>query len=108
MSKQIIRITLFKMPSESDIEAALAKYSTLQGTAVKDGKPYILSARAFKTYDDPRNNGFTVCGRTVFSSLEDMKYYDEDCEAHKELKAEFKGKVAMPGGVMTVYMDGDA
>jgi hypothetical protein len=37
-----------------------------------------------------------------------MKYYDEDCEAHKELKAEFKGKVAMPGGVMTVYMDGDA
>jgi len=35
MSKQIIRITLFKMPSESDIEAALAKYSTLQGTAVK-------------------------------------------------------------------------
>ena len=35
MSKQIIRITLFKIPSESDIEAALAKYSTLQGTAVK-------------------------------------------------------------------------
>ena len=34
MSKQIIRITLFKMPSEH-IEAALAKYSTLQGTAVK-------------------------------------------------------------------------
>ena len=35
MPKQIIRITLFKIPLESDIEAALAKYSTLQGTAVK-------------------------------------------------------------------------
>jgi hypothetical protein len=37
-----------------------------------------------------------------------MKYYDEDCDAHKALKAEFKSKIAMPGGVMTVYMDGDA
>ena len=39
MSKQITRITLFKIPSESDIEAALAKYSTLQGTAVKVVNP---------------------------------------------------------------------
>ena len=55
MSKQIIRITLFKMPSESDIEAALAKYSTLQGAAVKvinsTHNSFIASCSLDRPYD---------------------------------------------------------
>lgn len=33
---------------------------------------------------------------TRFKSLEDMKYYDEECEAHKKLKEVGKGKVQPP------------
>jgi hypothetical protein len=39
----------------------------------------------------------------VFESLEDMKYYDTECEAHKALKV-----VAGPkrvGDVLTVYFE---
>lgn len=37
--------------------------------------------------DDPRNKGYTISVKTTFASMEDMKYYDNECEAHKALKA---------------------
>lgn len=40
---------------------------------------------------------------TVFSSLEDMKYYDEKDEAHQALKAAVQGKHAPPP--LTVYSE---
>lgn len=33
---------------------------------------------------------------TTFSSMDDVKYYDEKCEAHASLKAFAKEKVAGP------------
>ncbi|OCL10765.1 hypothetical protein AOQ84DRAFT_208966 [Glonium stellatum] len=105
MSKKIFRITLFKIASDADIEAVLPKYAALKETATKDGNQYIIMAKASRTYNDPRNKGFNFGARTVFASLEDMKYYDETCDAHKEIKATLKGKVE---DIMTVYMDSDA
>jgi len=68
----------------------------------QDGKPYLLEASASKLYSDPRSQGFTVAGKTRFASIEDMKYYDEECEGHAALK-----KVVGPlqQGVLSVYMD---
>ena len=68
----------------------------------QDSKPYIKSASANAVIPDPagRNHGFTVAANTVFASLEDMKYYDEDCEAHQAIKAFLKPKIQ---GAMTVY-----
>lgn len=34
--------------------------------------------------------------QTKFASLEDMKYYDEECQAHAAIKAVAKGKVDAP------------
>lgn len=61
-----------------------------------------MSANANAVIPDPagRNQGFTVAANTVFSSLDDMKYYDEDCDAHKTIKAYLKPRIQ---GVMTVY-----
>jgi hypothetical protein len=56
----------------------------------KDGKPYILQQSASKLFDDARSQGYTVSARTIFSSLDDMKYYDEECAAHNELKSVVK------------------
>lgn len=28
-----------------------------------------------------------MCAQTAFASMEDLKYYDEVCEAHKKLKS---------------------
>lgn len=68
----------------------------------QDGKPYILSAAAGPSIDDPRNKGYNVSVKTTFASLEDMKYYDNECEAHKALKA-----VAGPvkEDVLTTYFE---
>lgn len=62
--------------------SCLANFSFL-----KDGKPYILSAAVGQSIDDPRNKGFNISVKTTFASMEDMKYYDNECEAHKALKA---------------------
>jgi hypothetical protein len=71
---------------------------------LQDGKPYIVRCEAYRLYDDPRSLGYTVVGKTVFESLEDMKFYDEECAAHKTLKANIGPKVE-GGPPMTVYMD---
>lgn len=57
--------------------------------------------------EDPRSKGFTVVSQTEFASLEDMRYYDDGCEAHAALKAVAKGLgiVGGPDGVMTVYFE---
>jgi len=105
----IERITLFKIPNEEDLNRILEQYKTLAKTAVKvllpslllfilllesnnsdilqDGKPYILSSAVGKSFPDPRNKGFNLSVKTTFASLDDMKYYDSECEAHKALKA---------------------
>ncbi|KAJ9635095.1 hypothetical protein H2201_008271 [Coniosporium apollinis] len=103
MSKSIYRVTLFKLPKEEDINAILPKYSALQNEAKMEGHPYILSASATRTHQDPRNQGFTVCATTTFASLDDMRYYDNECEAHGAIKAFLKPRVEGPP--LMVYMD---
>jgi hypothetical protein len=38
----------------------------------------------------------------VFKNLEDMEYYDKECEAHKKLKAKVAAELEV-NGVMTVF-----
>ncbi|PQE19582.1 stress responsive A B barrel domain protein [Rutstroemia sp. NJR-2017a WRK4] len=99
----ITRFTLFKIPREEDIPPMIEQYQNLQKKALKDGKPYILTVEAGATLPDQRTQGHTLAVRTVFESLEDMKFYDTECEAHKALKG-----VAGPkkvGDVLTVYFE---
>jgi len=111
------RITMFKVADEADVPQFLEKYQTLaqdqqkvRGDCIEhwnnpqltrvhpkqDGKPYILSVEAQRPVNDPRTQGFNVLAQTTFSSLEDVKYYDEKCEAHASLKAFAKERVAGP------------
>ncbi|KAJ5142301.1 hypothetical protein N7526_003296 [Penicillium atrosanguineum] len=83
----IERITLFKVPNEADRLRLLEQYKLLAKTATKDGKPYIVAAAVGQSFDDPQNKGFNISVKTTFASMEDMKYYDTECEAHKALKA---------------------
>lgn len=100
---------MFKIPKEEDIETALRQYDILRQTAVKvrnfplegkktkslteriaqNEKPYILSNEAGRVINgsEARSKGWTVVAQTVFASLEDVKYYDEQCAAHKKLKS---------------------
>lgn len=101
MSTQPIhRITLFKIPNESDREHLLSLYRTMPQRALKDGKPYIHSVTAGHAIPDARNQGFTIAAVTKFASEADMKYYDEGCAAHAELR-EFVRSVRE--GFMMVY-----
>ena len=50
---------------------------------------------------DPRSQGYTLVSKTEFASLDDMKYYDEECKAHSDLKAFIKELTVE--GIMTVY-----
>ena len=87
-SQHIKRVTLFKIPKESDIDAVLKQYEKVRETSVKDGKPYIVSnfaSRIINT-DSPRSEGFTLSSQSVFENREDHDYYDNECPAHQELK----------------------
>ena len=67
----------------------------------QNGAPYILSLTAGVAEADPRSNGFTVVAKTEFANLDDMKYYDNECKAHQDLKAAAKGLTIE--GIQTVY-----
>ena len=74
--RTINRITLFKIPNESDRVKLLDIYRTMHKDALKDGKQYILSVTAGQAFQDARNQGYTLTVVSKFSSVEDMKYYD--------------------------------
>jgi len=101
MAARIIRITMFKIPSKGDVAKALEFYDTLSKTAVKDGAPYILSLAAGPALEDARSQGYTLVAKSEFKSLDDMRYYDDKCEAHQTFKV--KAKNLGVDGVMTVY-----
>lgn len=108
------RITMFKVNEEADLQKMFDNYKRLSETNKKasvrmngllmsqligyeqDGRPYILSCNATSPINDPRAQGYNLLAHTTFESQADVKYYDEECEAHKELKAGAKGKVAGP------------
>ncbi|KAJ2905983.1 Stress responsive A/B Barrel domain-containing protein [Zalerion maritima] len=101
MSGRIVRITMFKIPEVEKQQGLFEQYKILAKTQQKDGKPYILSMNAGPAMDDPRSQGVTVVSKTEFTSLDDMKYYEEECAAHKELKKfNQANQIAKP---MTVY-----
>ncbi|PVH89061.1 hypothetical protein DL98DRAFT_161325 [Cadophora sp. DSE1049] len=103
MASKTIRVTMFKIPSRENQQKLLGLYKTLTQTAKKDGSPYILSLEAGPAHDDVRSQGYTLIAKSEFKSLEDMKFYDEGCEAHKVLKA--GAKTLGVEGIMTVYFN---
>ncbi|KAL1297415.1 hypothetical protein AAFC00_004948 [Neodothiora populina] len=105
-SKIIHRVTMFKIPEPANIQPIMDQYTQLQQKATKGGKNYILRCVAGKTLDDPRTQGYSICAQTSFASLEDMKYYDEECQAHFALKEVVKGKAERPP--LTMYFEAPA
>ncbi|KAK2743834.1 hypothetical protein FQN55_007054 [Onygenales sp. PD_40] len=98
----ITRITLFKIPDPAHQQQLLEKYKTLKQDALKDGTPYILSILAGPTKDDHRRQGYTLAIVSGFACEEDMKYYDEGCAAHAEIK---KLARSVHQGVMMVFFE---
>ncbi|KAH6710752.1 hypothetical protein BKA61DRAFT_612343 [Leptodontidium sp. MPI-SDFR-AT-0119] len=103
MASKTIRVTMFKIPSKENQQKLLSLYKTLSQTAKKDGKPYILSLEAGPAHDDVRSQGYTLIAKSEFRTLEDMKFYDAECEAHQTLKAGVK--TLGSEGIMTVYFN---
>jgi len=58
--------------------------------------------KAGPAFDDQRSQGYTVAVVSVFKSKEDMKYYDDECEAHAALKQVAK---SVHKGAMMVYFE---
>ncbi|TWU77412.1 hypothetical protein ED733_006425 [Metarhizium rileyi] len=126
MAGPIHRVTLFKIENKDDQERLLQFYQQMQRKALKvslnpplashsspvpqtlmdatyqDGKPYIQSVTAGPTKADQRAQGFTFAAISVFGSLDDMAYYDDECAAHAELKAFAK---TVHSGAMMVFLE---
>ncbi|KAF2479468.1 hypothetical protein BDY17DRAFT_327434 [Neohortaea acidophila] len=104
-SGYVKRTTLFKIP-EKNIDLVLKQYEVLRKTAVKDGKPYIVSnvARRITNTSSPLSEGFTISSQSVFRSKEDHDFYDKECPAHAELK---KVTGSVRTGIMTVVTEGE-
>ncbi|PHH62119.1 hypothetical protein CDD81_7550 [Ophiocordyceps australis] len=104
MARPIHRITLFKIPSQEDQQRLIEVYKKMPSKAVKDGKPYILSVTAGFAKPDQRAQGYTVAVISVFSSVDDMTYYDNECAAHAELKTLAK---SVHQGAMMVFFENE-
>lgn len=52
----------------------------------QDGRPYILSMTCGRAEASERAQGYTFVAKSEFASVEDMEFYDNDCELHMELK----------------------
>jgi Stress responsive A/B Barrel Domain len=73
---------------------------TTSSLCPQDGKPYILACQAGQVGPDPRSKGWSIAAKTRFQSKADMDYYDNECEAHKQLKMVAK---PLAEDVMTVW-----
>ncbi|KAI9163267.1 Fusaristatin A biosynthesis cluster protein [Paramyrothecium foliicola] len=101
MATSVHRVTMFKIPQEEDRQKLLEQYKVLSKTHEKDGKPYILSVYAGPAEEDQRSQGYTFVCKTEFANMDDMKFYDEDCEAHLGVKKVFRTLTVE--GLLTVY-----
>ncbi|KAM5346563.1 hypothetical protein ACJ41O_009568 [Fusarium nematophilum] len=101
MADRVHRITMFKLPGKDDQAKLLEQYKKLSASQQKDGKPYILSMVVGAADEDARSQGFTFVSKTEFANREDMKFYDDECPAHQELKGLVKTLTV--DGVMTVF-----
>ncbi|KJZ75172.1 hypothetical protein HIM_05366 [Hirsutella minnesotensis 3608] len=104
MAEGIQRVTLFKIPDPASQERLLSIYKEMPNNAIKNGVPYLASVKAGRTKPDQRSEGFTVAVMTAFKSIEDMRYYDNECSAHAELK-EFAKTVHQ--GVLMVFFENE-
>ncbi|EME45164.1 hypothetical protein DOTSEDRAFT_71015 [Dothistroma septosporum NZE10] len=91
-----VRVTAFKVTNDADIDTMLDAYKLLAKENQKHGQRYILDVKAFREIGAQYNQGYNCVAVTQFQSAEDMKFYDEECPAHKKLKETGKGKVGPP------------
>lgn len=63
------------------------------------------SCNAGRATEDQRSKGYTVAVQSAFASLEDMKYYDNECPAHAALKKTASG-LGIPEMPLVVYVEG--
>lgn len=96
----VTRVTQFKIASAEGRARLLEMYRKMPSTALKNGKPYILSVSAGEAYEDARTQGFTIAAISTFASLDDMKYYDNECQAHAALRSVAR---SLHEGVMVTY-----
>ncbi|KAI2785786.1 hypothetical protein POX_h09545 [Penicillium oxalicum] len=99
----IHRVTLFNIPKPENIDLLVAEYRNLAQEAKRNSEPYILDVQAGRTLPDARTKGYTLAVKTTFRNLDDMEFYDSDCETHKRLKS-----VAAPlreGDVFVAYFE---
>lgn len=92
----IQRLLLLKVFSQSDQDTIISLFASIRDKATRDGQPYILSLKGGSTSStaftsEARSQGYTVVVHTEFAGEADVRYWDDECAAHKELK-----RVVMP------------
>lgn len=56
--------------------------------------------------DDPRSQGYTLVSKSEFASMEDMRYFENECPAHGEVRSLIKALTV--DGILTVYFKAQA
>ncbi|KAL4956606.1 hypothetical protein BDW69DRAFT_181385 [Aspergillus filifer] len=103
----ITRVTMIRLPSDESLPIALEGFKAFASSQKKDGVPYILSMQAGRAEGSVREQGYTFVTKSVFKSMDDMRYYEKDCPAHNEYR-EFLKKNAPAEGLQTVYFTAEA
>ncbi|KAJ9145268.1 hypothetical protein NKR19_g6104 [Coniochaeta hoffmannii] len=99
---RVLRTTMFRISDPANQQKLIQAYNKLAAEQKKDGKPYILYMAAGISLDPARSRGYTVVSRSEFASMEDMRWYDEQCPAHAALKEAARG-FGMPEPPLVIY-----
>ncbi|PQE24639.1 Stress responsive A B Barrel domain-containing protein [Rutstroemia sp. NJR-2017a WRK4] len=105
MTTPITRVTMIKIAEENHA-TALKGFETFTKNQQRDGKPYILSMEAGPALGNVREQGFTFVAKSVFKNQEDMKFYEDECEAHNEFKKFLKENAPVTGLMTCIFMPG--
>ncbi|KIW00218.1 uncharacterized protein PV09_08258 [Verruconis gallopava] len=100
----ITRVTMIKL-REEDIDMALKGFETFAKTQTKEGKPYILSMEAGPARGSVRDQGYTFVTKSVFTCVDDQKFYEDKCPAHQEYKTFLKENTSGVSGLISVNFE---
>ncbi|KAI1260306.1 hypothetical protein F5Y18DRAFT_259992 [Xylariaceae sp. FL1019] len=92
----VTRVLVIAVPDAAAQDNVITTFKGLKETALKDGKPYLLHARAAKgeVLRDSTNGSFNTIASLTFESQADADYFSNEDPVNKTFREEAQGRTS--------------
>ncbi|KAI0148569.1 hypothetical protein GGR57DRAFT_474766 [Xylariaceae sp. FL1272] len=104
----ITRVLMLAVPDAAAQDKVIATFKGFAETALKDGKPYILAARAAKgeLLRDTTNGGWNTVASLTFASQADADYFSNEDPVNKAFREQAQAS-GRTGGLIAMQSSFD-